>query len=115
MFSLPEYLGVYLLGGLTGNVLSLVLGPNLISVGASGAIFAMFGACAIYARRSVGQSIVGALLFGFFLLIISSGADVNYLAHVGGLAAGLAIGYILARRRKPRMSYQTPYSYMTPV
>ncbi len=29
MFSLPEYLGIYIGGGLAGNVLSLVLGPDL--------------------------------------------------------------------------------------
>lgn len=114
MFSLPEYLGVYFLGGLAGNVFSLALGPNLISVGASGAVFAMFGACAIYARRSVGQSVVGALIFGFFLLMISSGENVNYLAHLGGLGAGLAIGYVLARRRKPQAGYQITYNYVTP-
>jgi membrane associated rhomboid family serine protease len=114
MFSLPEFLAVYILGGLAGNVLSLSLGPNLVSVGASGAIFAMFGACAIYARRSIGQSIVGALVFGFFLLMISSGENVNYLAHIGGLVAGLGMGYVLARRRKPQRGYQVSYSYMTP-
>ena len=109
MFTLPEYLGVYLLGGMAGNVLSLALGPNLLSVGDSGAIFAMFGACAAYARRSIGQSIVGALIFGFFLLIISSGENVNYLAHIGGLLAGLGIGYVLAKRRKPQTGYQARY------
>src|SRR5450759_1829743 len=71
MFSLPEYLGVYFIGGLAGNVLSLALGPNLISVGASGAIFAVFGACIIFTRRSVRQSILGALVYAFFLLFIS--------------------------------------------
>jgi rhomboid protease GluP len=114
MFSLPEYLAVYVLGGIAGNVLSLALGPSLFSVGASGAVFAMFGACAIYARRSIGQSIVGALVFGFFLLLINSGAEVNYLAHLGGLVAGLVIGYILAATRKPKVTYQVSYSYATP-
>jgi rhomboid protease GluP len=114
MFSLPEYLGVYLLGGLAGNVLSLALGPNMSSVGASGAIFALFGAVAVYARRSIGQSIIGALIFGFFLFIISSGPEVNYLAHIGGLVSGLAMGYVLARMRKPRANYKVTYNYMTP-
>lgn len=115
MFSLPEFLGIYVLGGLAGNVLSLALGPDLISVGASGAIFAMFGACAIYARRSIGQSIVGAFVFGFFLLIISSGENVNYFAHIGGLVAGLAMGYVLARIRKPQAAaYQVSHSYGAP-
>jgi rhomboid protease GluP len=114
MFSLPEYLSIYILGGLAGNLLSLLLGLDFVSVGASGAIFAMLGACLIYARRSVGQSIMGALIFGFFLLMLSSGENVNYLAHIGGLVAGLAIGYVLARIRKPQAStYQIRYSYTT--
>jgi rhomboid protease GluP len=115
MFSLPEYLAIYILGGLFGNLLSLLLGLDFVSVGASGAIFALFGACVIYARRSIGQSIFGALIFAFFLLIISSGENVNYLAHIGGLVAGLAMGYVLARRRKPQqVTYRTSYSYMAP-
>jgi len=111
MFSLPEYLAVYLLGGLAGNVLSLVMGPNFISVGASGAIFALFGAAVIYDRRRLGQSIVGALIFAFFLLLFSSGENVNYLAHIGGLVTGLLIGYVLASRRKPEVRYNVTYSY----
>jgi rhomboid protease GluP len=114
MFSLPEYLGVYILGGLAGNVLSLALGPDMISVGASGAIFALFGAVAVYARRSIGQSVIGALIFGFFLFIISAGPEVNYLAHIGGLVSGLAMGYVLARVRKPKTNYRATYNYMTP-
>ena len=41
-------LGIYLTGGLVGNLLSLAFGPNFISVGASGAIFSLFGAIVIY-------------------------------------------------------------------
>ena len=61
MFSLPEYLGLYFIGGLVGNLLSLAFGPLFISVGASGAIFSLFRACVIYTRRSVRQSILGRL------------------------------------------------------
>jgi rhomboid protease GluP len=111
MFSLPEYLAVYLLGGLAGNIASLFLLPFSVSVGASGAIFAMFGAVAVYARRSINQSIIGALIYGFFLLFISSGEGVNVFAHLGGLVAGLIIGYALATRRKPENRYSFQYSY----
>lgn len=110
MFSLPEYLSIFVLGGLTGNLLSLLL-VEVPSVGASGAIFAMFGACTIYARRAVGQSIIGALIFGFFLLLFSSGPNVNNSAHIGGLLAGLLIGYVLAIKRKPDNVYKISYSY----
>ncbi len=115
MFSLPEYLSIYFLGGLTGNLLSLWLLPPLIpSVGASGAIFAMFGACTVYARRTVRQSIIGALIYAFFLLFLSSGPGVNEFAHIGGLLTGLVIGYLLATRRKPAARYTVNYSYSSP-
>ncbi|MCW4045154.1 MAG: rhomboid family intramembrane serine protease [Candidatus Bathyarchaeota archaeon] len=112
MFSLSEYLAVYFLGGLTGNVLSLVFLPiDIPSAGASGAIFALFGACTVYARRAVGQSIIGALIYAFFLVLLSSGPNVNNSAHIGGLLAGLLIGYVLAMKRKPAAVYKIRYSY----
>jgi len=111
MFSLPEYLGIYLVGGLVGNLLSLGFGPYFISVGASGAIFAMFGACVIYDRRSVRQSIVGALVYAFFLFFINTGEGVNIVAHFGGLAFGLIVGYILASRRKPTQDLSGQFKY----
>jgi len=114
MFSLPEYIGIYLLGGLAGNLLSLIMGPYFVSVGASGAIFALFGACVIYDRRRIGQSITGALIFAFFLLMFSSGPNVNYLSHIGGIVAGLIIGYVIASRRNPQARYNVTYSYRTP-
>jgi rhomboid protease GluP len=114
MFSLSEFFGIYFLGGLAGNLLSLTLGPILISVGASGAIFAIFGAAVIYARRSVRQSIIGALLFAFFLLFISAGQNVNNFAHIGGLVIGLLMGYLIATRRKPTEQYTVRYSFGTP-
>jgi rhomboid protease GluP len=110
-FSLPEYLSIYLLGGLTGNLLSLVFGPSFLSVGASGAIFSMFGACVIYDRRSVRQSILGALVYAFFLFFINTGPSVNVLAHFGGLAFGLAAGYIIASRRKPHQQYPAEFKF----
>jgi rhomboid protease GluP len=111
-FSLPEYFFIFFLGGLTGNLLSLILLPlDLPSVGASGAVFAMFGAATIYARRTVSQSIVGALLYAFFLLFLSSGPNVNNFAHIGGLFTGLIIGYVLAIRRAKNPNYIISYSY----
>ena len=114
MFSLPEYLAIYFLGGLAGNLLSLGFLPLWVpSAGASGAIFGVFGACSVYIRRTVGQSIMGAVIFAFFLLLLSSGPNVNNLAHIGGLVIGLLLGYFLATRRKPEAVYNYNYSYST--
>jgi rhomboid protease GluP len=114
VFNVQEYFLIYLLSGLAGNLLTLVTGPSTIpSAGASGAIFGLFGACVIYFRRAFGQSIVTALLYAFFLLIINSGPGVNVLAHFGGLVAGLLMGYGIAVARRARVKHQYRYSFST--
>jgi rhomboid protease GluP len=113
LFDSKQYLLIYFLSGLAGNLLSLAVDPGSITpdVGASGAIFGVFGACIIYVGRSIGRSIIGALAFAFFLLLMSAGPNVNSIAHLGGLVIGLLIGYALATRRKTRTGYGFNYSY----
>jgi rhomboid protease GluP len=113
LFSLKEYLLIYFLSGLTGNLLTLLFGLDMVSAGASGAIFGVFGACIIYVRRAVGQSIITALMYAFFLFMINIGPGVNFLAHLGGLAVGLLIGYVLGatRRRSVTPTYEYRYSF----
>jgi rhomboid protease GluP len=119
LFSLKEYLLIYFLSGLAGNLLSLAFGPYsapgipFVSAGASGAIFGVFGACIIYIRRAIGQSIITALMYAFFLFMINIGPGVNFLAHLGGLAVGLLIGYVLGatRRRSVTPTYEYRYSF----
>lgn len=100
LFSKKVYLTIYFASGLLGNVLSLLWGPSMVSAGASGAIFGLFGANMIYLGETFGRSITSALIFAFFLLFLTTGIGVNFLAHFGGLAAGLLIGYALARKHK---------------
>jgi rhomboid protease GluP len=100
LFNTEEYFTAYMLSGLSGSLLTLFLmSPYTLSAGASGAIFGMYGASLIYMRKTFGQSIVGALMYAFLLLILSTGAGVNIVAHFGGLATGLIIGYALAKSR----------------
>ena len=100
LFSTTEYLTVYMLSGLAGNILTLfIMATNTVSAGASGAIFGMYGAAIIYMRKAFGQSIMGALIYSFLFLMLSTGTGVNVFAHFGGLAVGLVIGYILAKSR----------------
>jgi len=118
LFTSKEYYLIYFVSGLLGSVLSLFFIPDftasghpMSSVGASGAIFGVFGASVIYVRRAVGQSIIGALLYAFFLFGMNVGPGVNVFAHFGGLVAGLLIGYVLAAKRKLKRVYQYSYSY----
>jgi rhomboid protease GluP len=101
LFSPEEYFFIYFISGLSGNLLTLLMmSPLTLSAGASGAIFGIFTASVMYIRKTFGQSIVGALLYSFLLLVMTTGRDINIFAHFGGLAAGLAIGYALAKSRK---------------
>jgi len=97
LFNNKNYMMVYLSSGLVGNLLTLLGDPNLISIGASGAIFGLFGASVIYIRRNIGQSIIGALIYSFYIFIMNIGVNVNLLSHFGGLVVGLVIGYLLSR------------------
>jgi rhomboid protease GluP len=106
LFKPEEYFMVYILSGLSGSILTLFfMSPFTLSAGASGAIFGMYGAGIIYMRKQFGQSIIGALMYSFLFLMLSTGTGVNVIAHFGGLAAGLIIGYLLAKSR--RIEYWT--------
>ncbi len=103
---------IYLMGGLAGSILSVgmsaILGSNASSVGASGAVFAIFGAEMIYLYRhrtmlgERGQSQFRNLLFllvaNFMIGIISTtgGAQVRIdnWAHLGGLLGGLFLTWV---------------------
>jgi len=100
LFNEVTYLAIYFASGLVGNLLSLLWGPIFVSAGASGAIFGLLGANIAYLGRSFGGSIIGALIYSLYLLFLTTGAGINFLAHSGGLAAGLFMGYAMAKRRK---------------
>jgi len=99
---------MYLLCAAAGSAASLVFGdPNVPSVGASGAIFGLFGVILaatrihdpILDRRGralvgqIGTLIVINLVFGFGFNGV--GGNIDNAAHVGGLLAGLWLGFIL--------------------
>lgn len=99
IFNKSEYLLVYFSSGFLGNLFSLMLGLNSVSAGASGAIFGLFGAYVIYTRREGKQSVIGALIYVLFFLMLGLGMNVNILAHLGGSIGGLIAGYLISKRR----------------
>ncbi len=87
-----RYLAVYLLSGLGGSVATYLLGKLLLeSAGASGAIFGLIGAYFVLARRAHlnTSGIVAIVAINLFFDFTYSG--INWLAHLGGLAVGLAV------------------------
>jgi rhomboid protease GluP len=111
LFGHARFLIIYLLGGLGGSVLSMLLsGPNSYSVGASGAVFAILGGEFVYlyhhrklmgeAGRARRQSLVvfGVvnLVFGFASLIPGSAMRIDNWAHIGGLIGGLILAWFIS-------------------
>ncbi|WP_209395760.1 rhomboid family intramembrane serine protease [Rhodoferax sp. AJA081-3] len=101
-----RFAGLYVVSGLLGNLLSLVLhGNQAVSGGASGAIFSLYGALLVFlwrARRSVEPGEF-RWLFGAALLFSSLMLGVGFVvpgidnaAHGGGLLAGALLGLVLA-------------------
>jgi len=106
VFGNLRYAGLYLLAGIGGNLASLYWHPLTVCVGASGAIFGIFGAVLglIIARPSAipvhraqvltkdaVTFLVVNLVYGMML------PEVDIAAHLGGLATGLIVGLVLAR------------------
>jgi rhomboid protease GluP len=103
LFGTKLYCIVYFASGLVGNLLTLLMGPYIVSVGASGAIFGLFGAGTMYIRTGLKQSVMGALIYAFFLFMLNIGVGVNLLAHFGGLVTGLILGYLIGKQREKTM------------
>ncbi len=87
----------YLASGFAGNLLSLVAGPGLLSAGASGAVFGLFGAVAMYSGKLGSGSVRGALAEAAVMFLLNITIVTNVFAHAGGLIVGLLAGYLLAR------------------
>jgi rhomboid protease GluP len=98
------FLVLYIFAGLTGSLLSLAHSQSVVSAGASGAIFGLYGALLGFLVRSRGtlpKDILQQLLrmagaFVVYNLLYGLGATgIDQAGHVGGLVGGFAGGLVL--------------------
>ncbi len=108
LFGNRGFIVIYLGAGLAGNALSLhFAGQTGVSVGASGAVFGVAGALLAAVIQhggkfpmgrsrqmltSLGIFILYSLAYGF------SNKGIDNAAHIGGLLAGFAAGWLLAEK-----------------
>ena len=93
------YLIIYFVSGVVGNIMSLfLLAPNVISLGASGAIYGLIGASVmrIILERNMAQLLI-TLLYLVYFIVTSFTPQINYAAHIFGLISGFVLGYFLIR------------------
>ncbi|MER7711041.1 rhomboid family intramembrane serine protease [Streptomyces werraensis] len=106
-----RYLALYLISGLAGSALTYLLaGGSTPSLGASGAVFGLFGATAVLMRRLRYDMRPIIALLAINLVITFSWAGIAWQAHIGGLVAGVVIGYAMVhapRERRALVQYGT--------
>lgn len=101
IFGRKNYLIIYIISGLLGSIASILWYNATISVGASGAIFGLYGAILglllTNAIPKTGKKLILSLI-GFFVvinLLMGLTGGVDNAAHIGGLVSGTIIGLIL--------------------
>lgn len=101
---------LYLVAGVGGSVGVLLLSqPNVAVVGASGAVFGLFGAFLVVTKAHGGNLVPVLVVIGINLVIgFLPGANIAWQAHVGGLVTGgaLAAVLVLAPRGRNRSLVQ---------
>ncbi|OPG01819.1 rhomboid family intramembrane serine protease [Streptomyces sp. GKU 895] len=107
-----RYLTLYLVSGLCGSVLAyLAASPTTATLGASGAIFGLFGATAVLMRhRNYDMRPVIALLVINLIFTFNPSFNISWQAHIGGLVGGVVIGYAMVhapRERRALVQYGT--------
>jgi rhomboid protease GluP len=105
-----EFFALYFAAGLVGGLASVATHPDTVSLGASGAVFGMFGAFAaimVVRRKQMAPEVWGrtmrnlAAFFGINLVFGLAQRGIDLSAHVGGLAAGFVGAFVLAKSATP--------------
>jgi len=114
-----KFLTVYFGAGIIGNIATYILGPpDFAHLGASGAIFGLFGVYAfmVFFRKHLidygsSQVIMPILVIALVMTFLSSG--INIYAHLFGFVGGFAIAPLVLANVRPYSPWRTQevYSY----
>ncbi len=105
-FGKIKYLIIYIGSALIGNLLSMLFLPNgVVSVGASGAIFGLFGSLLyfgyhyrVYLSGVIKSQIIPLIAINLFIGFMASG--INNIAHIGGLIGGVLTSMMVGVKYK---------------
>jgi rhomboid protease GluP len=104
IFDRWTYLLIYTASGIAGSLASLWWHPQGIGAGASGAIFGLAGGLIAvlylgklpFAKDALKPTLRSLVMFAAYNLFFGLVPGIDNAAHLGGLAAGLGIGALLA-------------------
>jgi membrane associated rhomboid family serine protease len=97
-----RYVALYLISALAGSAAVLLIAPHSLTLGASGAIFGLFGATAVFMRRLRYDMRPILILLALNIVFSFTWANVSWQAHMGGLVAGTAVAIGMAYAPRER-------------
>jgi membrane associated rhomboid family serine protease len=104
-----RYLALYLVSGLAGSAGALVVNPTEVTVGASGAIYGIFGALLIIEYSQTGSLAGQAMtLIAINLALSFTIPGISWGGHVGGLVGGILATLAIARFGRGHIAYGRP-------
>ena len=113
-----RYLLIYLLTGIFASIASVSFNENVVSVGASGAIFGIYGLFLamlvtkqVQIEKEYQKSLLNSVLIfvGYNLFFGFTRGGVDNAGHVGGLISGLLIGFMYS----PLLKNKLPVKYIS--
>ncbi len=103
-----RFASAYVLTGICAGLMSIMMHGETVSVGASGAIFGLYGVflsvlTTSHIQKTMRKTMLRSILFFVvFNLMMGLQGNTDNAAHIGGLLSGLVIGYVyypgMARR-----------------
>ena len=92
-----RFLLLYVASGLAGSAGAILWEPESVTVGASGAVFGVFGAVAVLEQQRViaGAGAMGIILVNLIITFVIPGISIG--GHLGGLAGGALAMLALSR------------------
>ncbi|MBK8141395.1 MAG: rhomboid family intramembrane serine protease [Chitinophagaceae bacterium] len=103
-----KYLTVYLLTGILASVTSLWWHTAKVSIGASGAIFGLYGLflafmlLKVFPKEFSKAFLASTLIFVGYNLLMGLAGGIDNAAHIGGVISGFIIGLILTPSLKAK-------------
>lgn len=100
LFGRVKYIIIYFFSAIGGSLLSYKCSPNNLSIGASGAIFGLFGAMVVFVLKYKDRIPKKVLnnLFGVIILNLLIGFNlqgIDNFGHIGGLLAGALVTFLI--------------------
>jgi rhomboid protease GluP len=104
---------IYFCALIGGGVAVSLFTPDVVTIGASGAIFGLFGALAVAGFRlgprgkSIMQQTTGIIVINL-AISLWPGSNISIADHIGGLIVGTLCGLALFRVPRPRVPVAQP-------